>query len=406
MDLTRWLSARRSRHSHASSAAWTTTTGASSSDRPLPVPRSKAPPQDSGQGLRLFRHLLGAFASLLVVAVVYLYAAAGRLDFVVAHVFTALAVLGVSVFTVCIATGFNRRFADPSLTGAQMVTSGLALAYLAYAASAFRPLQLPFYMVALLFGAFRLSIRQQLAISAYFVASFAAAVAANNDGFLGAPAVEAGHAVPSGWLLTMHLALLLVLMSLIGGYVNSIRVRLRATNGKLQEALEKIERIATYDELTGLYNRRIIHQMAAKEAKRSLRNGSSLCIAMLDADHFKRFNDQYGHAAGDEVLRMLSRCLQGTLRESEYVGRYGGEEFLIVLPETTRERASAPLQRLRQTIAEAPIEGLPRGVRVTVSIGVTEHRRGEDIQATVKRADTALYQAKHEGRDRIVWGDR
>jgi diguanylate cyclase (GGDEF)-like protein len=393
MDLTRWLSTRRRTPPHDSHPGpWSASHATSAEHAPTPT-------RDGGQGLRLFRHLLGAFASLLVMAIVYLYAAAGRVDFAVAHGFALLAALGVLVFTVCIATGFNRRFADPSLTGAQMMTSGLALAYLAYAASDFRPLQLPFYMVALLFGAFRLSIRQQLAISVYFVASFAAAVAASGTGMQGMPRQGA----PSGWLLTVHLALLLVLMSLIGGYVNSVRARLRTTNGKLQQALEKIERIATYDELTGLYNRRIIHQMAAKETKRAQRNGSSLCVAMLDADHFKRFNDQYGHAAGDEVLRMLSRCLQGTLRESEYVGRYGGEEFLIVLPETTPERAQAPLQRLRQAIGSAPIEGLPGDVRVTVSIGVTEHQRGEDIQATIKRADAALYQAKHEGRDRVVW---
>lgn len=403
MDLTRWLLHRRSRRSHGSPSAWTASTTATASDRPLPLPPlSKT--KDSGQGVRLFRHMLGALASLLVVVIVYLYAAAGRIDFTVAHVFTALAVAGVSIFTICIATGFNRRFADPSLTGAQMMTSGLALAYLAYAASAFRPLQLPFYMVALLFGAFRLSIRQQLAISAYFVASFAVAIALSSDGLLHAPPAAAGHAAPpSGWLLAVHLALLLVVMSLIGGYVNSVRVRLRSTNSALQQALEKIERIATYDELTGLYNRRIIHQMAAKEAKRSQRNGSSLCVAMADADHFKGFNDRYGHAAGDEVLRMLSRSLRGTLRETEYVGRYGGEEFLIVLPETAPERAGTPLERLRQGIASTAIEGLPDDVRVTVSIGVTEYRRGEDIHAAIKRADTALYRAKHEGRNRIEW---
>ena len=388
MDLTRWLSRRRRSDAGAASTV--------SASEPLPARRAPAA-RDGGQGVRVFRNILGAFATLLVVAIVYLHAAAGRIDFAVAHVFTALAMGSVAIFTVCIATGFNRRFADPSLTGAQMVASGLALAYLAYAASAFRPLQLPFYMLVLLFGAFRLSIRQQLAISAYFVASFAAAQALAGDAW-----PPPGSGTPSGALLTVHLALLLVVMSLVGGYVNSVRVRLRGTNNALQQALQKIERLATYDELTGLYNRRVINQLAAKEAKRAQRNGTSLCIALVDADHFKRFNDEYGHATGDEVLRVLARSLQGTLRESEYVGRYGGEEFLVVLPETPFELAGIPLQRLQRSIAEAVIDGLPAGVPITVSAGITEYRRGEDIQAAVTRADAALYRAKREGRDRIV----
>lgn len=390
MDLIRWLSRRRRSDAGAASTA--------SASEPLPAGRPATAARDGGQGVRLFRHLLGAFATVLVVAIVYLHAAAGRIDFAVAHVFTALAMGSVAIFTVSIATGFNRRFADPSLTGAQMVASGLALAYLAYAAGAFRPLQLPFYMLVLLFGAFRLSIRQQLAISAYFVTSFAAALALGGDA-----RPPPGDGAPSGALLTVHLALLLLVMSLVGGYVNSVRVRLRGANNALQQALQKIERLATYDELTGLYNRRVINQLATKEAKRAQRNGTSLCIALVDADHFKRFNDEYGHATGDEVLRVLARSLQDTLRESEYVGRYGGEEFLVVLPETPFELAGIPLQRLQRSIAEAVIDGLPAGVRITVSAGITEYRRGEDIQAAVTRADAALYRAKGEGRDRIVW---
>jgi diguanylate cyclase len=185
--------------------------------------------------------------------------------------------------------------------------------------------------------------------------------------------------------------------------VNDFGLRLRASNLALKQALERIERIATYDELTGLYNRRVINEIAVKEKKRSDRSGASLCIAMLDVDHFKRFNDLYGHSGGDNVLRMLSAVLQGTLRETEHVGRYGGEEFIVVLPETTHERAAIPLERLRQAISVTTIDGLPADVCVTVSIGVAEYRRHEDILKTIARADGALYEAKRAGRDRIVW---
>lgn len=355
---------------------------------------------DGGQGVRIRRHVMGAFASLAVLAVVYLYAAVGFVEYRVANVFAALVILCVFTFTVCFASGLNRRFGDPSLTVAQMTASGLTLAYLAYASGPFRALQLPLYMIALLFGAFRLTTRQQLAISVFFTATYALALA-----LAGALDVhgQPGAGLPGGAVLVAHLMLVLLPMALIGGYVQSYRKRLSVANHELHAALEKIERIATFDELTGLYSRRVITEIAAKEQKRSDRRGSGLCIAMVDADHFKRFNDLYGHPGGDRVLRMVSETLLRTLRATEHVGRYGGEEFMVVLPETTREHATIPLERLRKEVSSTPIEGIPPQERVTVSIGVAEYRRGEDLHATVGRADAALYEAKRSGRDRVVW---
>ncbi len=366
--------------------------------------RAERRTRGGSQEVFLFRHLLGALASLAIIAIVYLYAASGLLGFHVAHVFAALVALSVLGFTASIVSGFNRRFADPSLTVAQMTVSGVAMAYLAYAGGPFRALQLPFYLIALLFGAFRLTMRQQLAMSVYFIATFAAAMGIAHwvAPVPGLPA-HGASSQPNGVTLVVHLALLLLLMSVIGGYVNDFRLRLRSSNLALKQALERIERIATYDELTGLYNRRVINEIALKEKKRSDRSGASLCVAMLDVDHFKRFNDLYGHSGGDNVLRMLSAVLRGTLRETEHVGRHGGEEFIIVLPETTHERAAIPLERLRQAISATTISGLPADARVTVSIGVAEYRRHEDILKTVARADAALYEAKRAGRNRIVW---
>jgi diguanylate cyclase (GGDEF)-like protein len=352
---------------------------------------------NEGQSLRLVRHLLGALAALTIVVVVYGSALFGLMAVSVAKTFAALVFCSVLTFTVCIYSGFNRRFADPSLTVGQMAASGAAMAYLAYAAEEFRALQLPFYLVALAFGAFRLTTRQQLAISAYFVGTYGVAIG------LGGGYALAGEGVGKGLLQVIYLALVLALMSLIGGYVHSMRVKLRARNNELKRALEEIKRIATYDELTGLYNRRVILELVGKEMKRCDRRGSSMCVALLDADHFKRFNDRYGHSTGDEVLRMLGRTLSQSLRETEYIGRYGGEEFVIVLPETPSNRAEIPLERLRDTVRSTVLEGLPDDVRVTVSIGVAEYRHGEDVSETVKRADAALYEAKRLGRDRIAW---
>lgn len=350
--------------------------------------------------MRLLRHVMGGLASAAIVGAVYLHAAIGLVEHRVAHAFAAMVLLTVFAFTACFMSGFNRRFSDPSLTLAQMAASGLSLAYLAFASGPFAALQIPFYMMALLFGAFRLTTRQQIAISGYFVVTYAGARFLSDRLGLGSQ----GAGAQPAWLIgAMHLALMLLPMSLIGGHVNFYRTRLRASNRELNDALEKIERIATYDELTGLYSRRIIAEIAAKELKRSDRSGASLCIAMIDADHFKRFNDLYGHSGGDNVLRTISRTLQRTLRATEYVGRYGGEEFMVVLAETPQEHAAVPLERFRREMGATPIDGLPAHERVTVSIGVAVYRKGEPLRTLVERADAALYEAKRSGRDRIAW---
>jgi diguanylate cyclase (GGDEF)-like protein len=203
--------------------------------------------------------------------------------------------------------------------------------------------------------------------------------------------------------LVLHLALFLGVMSLIGGYVNRIRTRLRATNAHLAEALERIERMASYDELTGLYNRRVIEELAIKECRRADRSGAGVCVALVDVDHFKRVNDQFGHASGDAVLRALSPTLGSMLRATEHVGRYGGEEFLVVLADTTAVGAAVPLERLRAGVACMPVPAFPEGERVTISIGAAERRRGEDLHAAIRRADAALYEAKGSGRNRVAW---
>lgn len=350
-------------------------------------------PAGERQRLRLGRQMLGDAASLVVVATVYVHAASGLVPYAVAHVFAALVLACVLAFTAAVVTGFNRRFADPSLTAAQMITSGVVISTLAYAAPALRPLLTPFYMVALLFGAFRLLTRQQLCISGSFVLLFGAAIALSG----GLEALRAG--VP----LLLHLALFLGAMSLIGGHVNRIRTRLRATNASLAEALEKIERMASYDELTGLYNRRVIEELASKECRRADRSGAAVCVALVDVDHFKRVNDQFGHATGDAVLRALANTLGGMLRATEHVGRYGGEEFLVVLADTTANGATVPLERLRAGVERMRVPTLPEGEKVTISIGAAERHRGEDLRTAIQRADASLYEAKRGGRNRVAW---
>ena len=172
---------------------------------------------------------------------------------------------------------------------------------------------------------------------------------------------------------------------------------------KLAEARRLLETLATTDPLTGLYNRRQIMTRLEEECERIQRGGIGLSCIMLDVDHFKQVNDTYGHQQGDEVLKMIARQARASLRAYDVVGRYGGEEFIVLLPETDLETAQAVAERLRMAIQTSAIlktaTGQPQPT--TVSLGLTQWRSGDTVDALIHRADEALYRAKANGRNRI-----
>jgi diguanylate cyclase (GGDEF)-like protein len=170
---------------------------------------------------------------------------------------------------------------------------------------------------------------------------------------------------------------------------------------KLEQALKIINELAIRDELTGSHNRRHLIKLIEHEKERTARLGSLFCLCLLDIDYFKRINDTYGHSAGDTVLREFAATVQAQIRESDSFGRYGGEEFLLMLPETSIEEAKALAERVRKNIEKLSFTDLP-GLAVTVSVGIAEFRVDESISQTVARADEALYLAKSSGRNRVL----
>ncbi len=164
-----------------------------------------------------------------------------------------------------------------------------------------------------------------------------------------------------------------------------------------------LERLATTDALTGALNRRRFLERGAEEFTRSRRYERPLSVVMLDIDHFKRVNDTYGHATGDEAIRMTVRCCKSSLRSCDVIGRLGGEEFAVVLPETPPVNAFAAAQRLRELIASSVLPLEPDGeLRLTVSLGLAWMAAPDrDIEQLLARADAALYRAKHGGRNRV-----
>jgi diguanylate cyclase (GGDEF)-like protein/PAS domain S-box-containing protein len=169
---------------------------------------------------------------------------------------------------------------------------------------------------------------------------------------------------------------------------------------KKQAREDLIER-ATHDALTGVFNRRHVEDVLGKEVERAERHARPLAVAILDADHFKRINDTHGHQTGDEVLRAISDRCRKTLRANDVLGRYGGEEFVIVFPETRLEEAGAVAERLRVAVAGSPISVGDGRLGVTVSIGLAAHAPGQDAGALLHRADAALYTAKQSGRNLV-----
>ena len=167
---------------------------------------------------------------------------------------------------------------------------------------------------------------------------------------------------------------------------------------------QELERMATHDPLTGLYNRRELEQQLQDELVRARRYDRPIGLLWLDVDHFKRVNDQYGHLAGDKVLRELSRLLQANIRSVDYVARYGGEELVIVLPEVDVNEAMEMAERLRRMVESAKIEVAEnQKVNVTVSIGVAAFPvHGREATNLFRNADEAMYRAKQEGRNLVV----
>ncbi len=160
---------------------------------------------------------------------------------------------------------------------------------------------------------------------------------------------------------------------------------------------------ATHDFLTGLYNRRAAMTLTEVELARATRKPSSLCILMMDIDHFKQVNDTYGHDGGDQVLKFFAQVLTQTVRQEDLVARIGGEEFLIVLPDTDLKGAQQMAKRLLQAMRSSTMDYAGKRFGVTCSMGVsTWHGPDDSIQTLLIRADLLLYQAKQQGRDRYV----
>ncbi|MBI1905016.1 MAG: GGDEF domain-containing protein [Rhodocyclales bacterium] len=188
------------------------------------------------------------------------------------------------------------------------------------------------------------------------------------------------------------------------GAVKEAQNNLAAAHAELAFKNQQLETLSITDRLTDIFNRRKLDEVLERECLRAQRTGSALSLIIIDVDHFKRVNDTYGHQRGDEVLRDIARILRQNVRALDTVGRWGGEEFMIICTETPRAGAAALAESIRTEIEN---HAFPDMERITASLGVAECRADGRAEELVRHADQALYRAKEEGRNQVlVYGER
>lgn len=309
-----------------------------------------------------------------------------------------MAVVGCTVlgFYVLMRSGFSRRFADPAMTVSQMSFATLALAGAYLINPQVRGMLLMIVALVLIYGAFTLSPRNCRRLGWFSVLALGVS--------MGVGALLAPDFFPpreEGLHLVFSVVVLPTIAAL-AGQLSRLRSTLYTQKGELQAALERIRLLATRDELTGLPNRRHAQDLLDREASRAHGEHAPLSVCMIDLDHFKRVNDTMGHGAGDQVLRLVAQHSQAVLRATDVLTRWGGEEFLLLLPDTEPADAKRVVERLRIHMSSEDVWRERPELRVTFSGGITAHLEGEKMQETLSRADAKLYEAKAQGRNRVL----
>jgi diguanylate cyclase (GGDEF)-like protein len=200
--------------------------------------------------------------------------------------------------------------------------------------------------------------------------------------------------VVTGWLISSRMA----------ARYSRLEQQLAARTAELEEAGTRLAQLAQVDALTGLLNRRGFIEQADAEIRRVFRTDRTFSLVLVDVDDFRRCNDRFGHVCGDQVLQYAAALLGERARDVDRLARWGGDEFIILLPETDTDGAVALAEQLRDTVASAPFDYRGHSLEITMTFGVSSYRRGEALDNCVARADTALTQGKKRGPSRVMIG--
>lgn len=346
--------------------------------------------------LRIARSLTAAYVYFICMLILMRGITLGMVAPVVAWALIGYMVTGVTVFYVLLRSGWSRRCKEPGLALAQSVfaISAIVVAYIITGPA--RGTVLLLLALVLVFGMFTLTPRQTLGVGAFALGTLGIAMTAMSlmhpEEFpVQLQAIQFGLAVS-----------VLPTMALVAHQVSQLRMRLLRQRQALHEALARVQELATRDALTGLINRRHMQELLDQEMKRQERSGSVFCVALLDLDFFKSINDTHGHQVGDEVLCGFVQNALEVLRNADVMARWGGEEFLVLFPETRAEQAMHGLERLREQLVGRTVTETVPDLQVNFSAGLAEHHTGQTLRQTLERADRALYDAKARGRNRAL----
>ncbi|HJV73287.1 MAG TPA: sensor domain-containing diguanylate cyclase [Noviherbaspirillum sp.] len=188
-------------------------------------------------------------------------------------------------------------------------------------------------------------------------------------------------------------------------YRNQLEQLVAQRTAELEQAMQRLHELTVNDELTGVGNRRDLNSKLEMERQLFERTGLPFCIAVLDLDGFKAVNDRFGHTVGDEVIKAFARLVQREMRATDYLARYGGDEFVILLRDVAVEAAATPLQRICNAVARHDWHEIAADIKLSTSIGVASFHASETVDTTFSRADAALYKAKITGKNRVVIAD-
>jgi diguanylate cyclase (GGDEF)-like protein len=324
----------------------------------------------------------------------------GVIDPVVPWAYAAAGIAAVGICAALLGSGWSERVEDHFLIMPQMlVNSAINLAFIAWVPQ-IGVLLLMVLFVIYAFGSLRMSGRHVLPVAIAIAVVLGVVITLVGDR-LSLPVATLQQRMICG----LWFALTLARGAMLGTYSDQLRKQLAQRNADLAAVFQKLERMASRDELTGLLNRRSGLQLLEEERGRMARTGQRFGVALLDVDHFKRVNDTFGHIIGDEILRRFSSTASAATRDTDRLARYGGEEFLLLLTATASEQSAiAATERIRGVVERRDWSELTPGFPVTVSAGVAICRDDEPAEALLGRADRALYLAKREGRNCVRAG--
>jgi diguanylate cyclase (GGDEF)-like protein len=359
------------------------------------------PTQQQLQEQRMKTTTMTVVSSLLQSLLIGLFAWTGATTWPVTAWFIVLSVGSTSLFLLAVRQGWNLRFKDRWLLWAQLLANYVIQLVFIVAAPKLWMIFLASSLVSFNYAMLGFTPRQFRWTWLGFGATTALAL------YLG----RARFAYPE--LTNVNIALMWLFfflavrrLALIGMQFSTLRAELSQRNRQLTLSIARIQELASHDDLTGVFNRRHFMELLLDERERSHRTQQPYSVALFDLDHFKTINDRFGHAAGDAVLRDFCTLVQAHMRVTDRFARWGGEEFVLLMPVTTPvESASLAVERIRSAVAShdwSSTSVLPADSRVTVSAGVATCVPGESVEGLIARADTALYQAKGAGRNCFV----